>query len=97
MKTLEPYIKAIKEKLNLPSYMATMEHLGMHRQAWTSIQKGAGVNENNAIRMAKILNIDPMEIVAISMSLKAKNKESRNFWIKWGKYIENQQHTVDTY
>jgi len=39
MKTIEPYITEVKEKLNLGTYKETMEYLGMAKQAWTSIQK----------------------------------------------------------
>ena len=68
-----------------------MAHIGMHIQAWTAIQKGAGVSETNAIRIAQILNIDPMEIVAVSMALRAKNKEIRSLWLKLAKNVENQR------
>ena len=53
-----------------------MEYLGIAKQAFTSIPKGAGVQEKNAIRIAEILNISPIEIMAVSLSLKAKNKEA---------------------
>lgn len=91
MKTIENYIDAVRQKLKLSSYYETMSHLGMHRQAWTQIQKGAGVSEKNAIRISQILNIDPIEIMAISLALKAKNAESRNLWLKLAKEKENQR------
>jgi hypothetical protein len=91
MKTIEPYIEQIKKQLNHGTYAETMAHIGMHIQAWTAIQKGAGVSETNAIRIAQILSIDPMEIIAISMSLRAKNKEIRDFWLKQAKNAENQR------
>lgn len=91
MKTLVPYIESIKSLLNLKTYPETMEYLGMQKQAWTNIKKGSGVAEKNAIRIAQILNIDPIEILAISMALKAKNKESRDLWLKLAKRLENQR------
>jgi len=91
MKTLVPYIDKVKSLLNLKTYPETMEYLGMQKQAWTNIQKGSGVAEKNAIRIAQVLNIDPMEILAISMALKAKNKESREIWLKLAKSLENQR------
>ena len=91
MKTIEPYIEEVKKRLNLSTYAETMAHIGMHIQAWTAIQKGAGVSETNAIRIAQILNIDPMEIVAVSMALRAKNKEIRSLWLKLAKNVENQR------
>lgn len=68
-----------------------MEYLGMHRQAWTAIQNGAGVTEKNAIRIAEILKIDPIEIMSVSLALKAKNRESRNLWLKHAKDVEKQR------
>ncbi|WP_151031042.1 hypothetical protein [Cellvibrio sp. KY-GH-1] len=91
MKTLVPYIESVKSLLNLKTYPETMEYLGMQKQAWTNIQKGSGVAEKNAIRIAQILNIDPIEILAVSMALKAKNKESRDLWLKLAKNLENQR------
>jgi len=88
MKTIEPYIKEVKEKLNLETYQETMEYLGMAKQAWTAIQKGTGVQEKNAIRIAEILNISPIEIMAVSLALKAKNNEIRDMWLKLAKEKE---------
>lgn len=91
MKTLVPYIESVKSLLKLKTYPETMEYLGMQKQAWTNIQKGSGVAEKNAIRIAQVLNIDPIEILAVSMALKAKNKESRDLWLKLAKNYENQR------
>jgi hypothetical protein len=91
MKTIEPYIVELKEKLNLETYSQTMEYLGMAKQAWTAIQKGAGITEKNAIRIGGILKIDPIELMAISMALKAKNKEAQNIWLKLAKEKEAER------
>lgn len=91
MKTIVPYIEQVKSLLNLRTYPETMEYIGMQKQAWTAIQKGTGVSEKNAIRIAQILSIDPMEIIAISMALKAKNNEIRDLWLKLAKNVENQR------
>lgn len=85
MKSLEPYIAEVKEKMGLQTYPETMAYLGMKKQAWTNIQNGSGVAESNAIRIASALQIDPMEVLAISMALKAKNTESRNLWLRVAK------------
>lgn len=91
MKTIVPYINEIKSLLKIKTYPETMEYIGMQKQAWTNIQKGTGVSEKNAIRMAQILKIDPMEIIAVSMALKAKNNEIRDLWLKLAKNVENQR------
>jgi hypothetical protein len=94
MKTIEPFIIELKEKLKLQTFSQTMEYLGMAKQAWTAIQKGAGINEKNAIRIGSLLNIDPIELLAISMALKAKNKEARDIWLKLAKEKEAERKSV---
>lgn len=91
MKTIVPYINEVKSLLKLKTYPETMEYLGMAKQSWTKIQKGSGVSEKNAIRIAQILNIEPLEIMAISMALKAENNEIRDYWLKVAKNAENQR------
>lgn len=68
-----------------------MKYLGMHKQAWTQIQNGTGIKEKNAIRIAQVLDIDPIELMAISMALQAKNRENRDLWLKLAKEKENQR------
>lgn len=91
MKTIVPYINEVKSLLKLKTYPETMEYLGMAKQSWTKIQKGSGVSEKNALRIAQILNIEPLEIMAISMALKAENNEIRDYWLKVAKNAENQR------
>jgi len=91
MKTIEPYIEEVKTRLNITSYGETMRYLGMHKQAWTAIQKGTGVSEKNAIRIAQVLGIDPIEILAVSLALKAKNREQRDIWVKLARRLEEQR------
>ena len=91
MKTIEPFIIELKEKLNLETFSQTMEYLGMAKQSWTAIQKGSGITEKNAIRIGGILKVDPIELMAISMALKAKNKEARDIWLKLAKEKEEER------
>lgn len=91
MKTIEPYIIEVKKRLNIQTFSKTMEYLGMAKQAWTAIQKGAGITEKNAIRIGGIIGVDPIEIMAISMALKAKNKEARDLWLKLAKEKEAER------
>lgn len=88
MKTIVPYIEKVKTRFKIDSYGKTMVYLGMQKQAWTAIQKGQGVSEKNAIRIGHAIGVDPLEIMAISMALKAKNRESRDIWLKLAKRLE---------
>lgn len=91
MNTIVPYINKVKSLLKLKTYPETMEYLGMAKQSWTKIQKGSGVSEKNAMRIAQVLNIEPLEIMAVSMALKAENNEIRDYWLKVAKNAENQR------
>ena len=92
MKTIVPYIEEVKNRFKLNSYGKTMAYLGMQKQAWTAIQKGQGVSEKNAIRIGQAIGIDPLEIMAISMALKAKNRESRDLWLRLAKQMETKNN-----
>ena len=43
------------------------------------------------MRIAQILKIEPLEIMAMSMALKAENNEIRDYWLKVAKNAENQR------
>lgn len=88
--SVEPYITAVKKRLNYRTYQETMGHIGLPKQAWTKIQKGSGLSDKNAIRIAQVLDIDPLEIIAVSMACRAENNEIRDFWLKTAKKIKNQ-------
>lgn len=87
------YLEEARAKLGGATQQRTMEHLGMHRQQWTAIEKGSGISDKNAIRLARFLEIEPLEILAISHATSAKNREIREYWYKVGKSVVNQRLT----
>lgn len=94
MKSIQTYIEEVKKRMKFATYAETMEHLGMPRQAWTKIQKGQGVSAKNAIRIADALQIDPAEVLAVSMALQAENNETRNLWLRVAKDYENSRRSA---
>jgi predicted lipid-binding transport protein (Tim44 family) len=88
MKSIKDYIDQLKEMYKLDSYYKAMKFINMDRQAWTTIQKGSGISDKNALRLAQALKIDPIEIMAISNALKAENNEVRDVWLKLAKLKE---------
>jgi len=91
MKTIADYIEQLKKTYKINSYYKAMEFLEMDRQAWTKIQKGGGISEKNAIRLANALKISPIEIMAVSNALKAPNNEIRDIWLKLAKEKEEER------
>ncbi len=91
MKTIKNYIEELKEQYKLDSYYKAMQYLEMDRQAWTNIQKGSGISEKNAMRLAQALKIDPIEIMAVSNALKASTNEIRDVWLKLAKEKEEER------
>lgn len=92
MKTIKTYIEELKEQYKLDSYYKAMQFLDMDRQAWTNIQKGSGISEKNAMRLAQALKIDPIEIMAVSNALKASTNEIRDVWLKLAKEKEEERN-----
>jgi hypothetical protein len=91
MKTIKNYIEQLKEQYELDSYYKAMQYLDMDRQAWTNIQKGSGISEKNAMRLAQALKIDPIEIMAVSNALKASTNEIRDVWLRLAKEKEEER------
>ena len=91
MKTIKDYIELLKTTYNLDSYYKAMKYINMDRQAWTAIQKGGGISEKNALRLAQALKIDPIEIMAVSNALKAGSNEIRDVWLKLAKQKEEER------
>lgn len=91
MKTIVNYIEELKEKYHLESYYKTMAYIDMERQAWSKIQKGQGLSEKNALRLAQALKIDPIEIIAVSNALKAENNELKLMWLKLAEEKEKER------
>lgn len=91
MKTMINYIEDLKNKYQFDSYYKTMAYIGMGRQAWSKIQKGQGLSDKNAKRLAEALRIDPIEIIAVSNALKAENNEIKMMWLKLAKEKEKER------
>lgn len=91
MKTIIPFIEQAKEQLRAESYNKTMKSLGMSRQQWTAIQKGSGISDENALRIAEVLKIEPLHIIAVSKSLSEKKRTVKNYWLKIAKETESRK------
>jgi len=91
MKSIKDYIDQLKDMYKLDSYYKAMKYIGMDRQSWTAIQKGSGISDKNAMRLAQALKIEPIEIMAVSNALKASTNETRDVWLKLAKQKEEER------
>lgn len=79
MKTIVDYLDEAKEKTG--SDYKTAQVLDVTRQYVSKMRAGKGVSNEAAVKLAGILSIDPMEIIAAAEA--NKHPEKADFWGKW--------------
>jgi transcriptional regulator with XRE-family HTH domain len=90
MRMIKDYVTEYKEKKGISSYAKTMESLGIQRAAWTKIKNGGGVSDETAVKIAEVLKIDPLEIIATSKVFASPNQEVRKVWVKLANQITSK-------
>ncbi|WP_244126221.1 hypothetical protein [Burkholderia gladioli] len=87
MKTSVEYLDAVKARLDLPSDYATAKVLGLTRAAVSKQRSGqSAFDDLTAVRVAEILGIDPIEVIAAANAERARDDDARRTWERlWGK------------
>ncbi|MGD1324404.1 hypothetical protein ACNHE5_05625 [Pandoraea pnomenusa] len=81
MKTTADYLDAVKARLDLPSDYAAAKVLGVTRSAVSLYRHGKSTFDDAVIlRVAEILSIDPLEVIASANVERAKSAEMREVW-----------------
>lgn len=81
MKTTVEYLNAVKARRDLPSDYAAAKLLGVTRAAVSRYRLGQGYFEDIvALRVAEILEIDPMEVIAAVNLERARTESDRLTW-----------------
>jgi predicted transcriptional regulator len=81
MKTTADFLDALRIKLNLPSDGQLADHLGMHRQHMSRYRTMSGTfDDERAIQIADILEVDPVFVVACMHAQRAKREEEKAVW-----------------
>ncbi|MEN2424904.1 hypothetical protein AA0N74_02505 [Chromobacterium vaccinii] len=82
MKTALEYLEEAEEKLGTCSNAsATARALKTTPQAIHNYKSGVSkMDDYHCIRVAQVLGIDPMEIIAAAQEEREKNEEKREFW-----------------
>lgn len=80
MDTIE-YVDAVKSRLHITSDYAVAKALGVTKQAVSRYMKGTGYFDDYvAIRVAKLLEIEPLQVIADVNLQRAQNAEVRAVW-----------------
>ncbi|CAG4928359.1 helix-turn-helix domain-containing protein [Paraburkholderia saeva] len=87
MKTTGEYLDAVKAKLDLPSDYATAKALGVTRASVSKWRLGHSVPDELACaRIADIIGVEPIEVIAASQYERSKDEHARALWESiWGK------------
>ncbi|MCU7810701.1 MAG: helix-turn-helix domain-containing protein [Candidatus Thiodiazotropha sp. (ex Notomyrtea botanica)] len=80
MKTIE-YIDKAKKSLGISSDYAFAKWLGVGRNAVSNYRNNIRtINDATAVKIADVLKIDPIEIIAQANLEREKNPENKKFW-----------------
>ncbi|ELW9447700.1 DUF3693 domain-containing protein [Burkholderia orbicola] len=87
MKTTIEYLDAYKAKLGVDSDYAAAKALGVTRSAVSNYRNGSrGFDDATAVRIAEVLDVNPMEVIAAVHGEWARTEDMREFWEGvWGK------------
>lgn len=81
MKTTIEWLDAVKARLDLPSDYAAAKALGVTRGAVSKYRNQLSVfDEKTCIRVAEILGVDPLEVIASARVESAKDAQTRTVW-----------------
>lgn len=89
MKSTEQYLDEVKDRLGLPSDYAIAKALGVTRAAVSRYRMGHSMPDDLVCaRIAEILAIEPMEVIAATNYQRSKTDEARHLWEGiWGKVV----------
>lgn len=84
MKTTLDYMSDVTKKYpDLTSDNRLAKHLGLTRQAVSNYRRGQSMSVLVALKIAKLLDIDPMEPVAATLAAQSPTELERVFWTRW--------------
>lgn len=81
MKTTAAYLDEVKAKLDLASDYALAKHWQVSKQDISSYRSGnRTLGEDRALEVARILGIDPAEVLIATHAERAKSEQARQVW-----------------
>lgn len=86
MKSID-YLDAVKAKLGIRSDYAIAPRLGLTKQAVSALRRGVTMGNTTAARVAELLELDPLGVIADIELERAKTAEARSVWEKIAKRV----------
>jgi hypothetical protein len=81
VKTTAEYLDEVKARLNLPSDYALAKHWQVSKQDISSYRAGnRTLGEDRALEVARILQINPAEVLIATQAERAKSDQAREVW-----------------
>jgi len=81
MNTLE-YLEACKERLNITSDYALAKALGLSQTGLSNYRTGRSrMDDDVALKVADILHLHPLQVIAAANAERAKTPESKARWM----------------
>ncbi len=77
---IEEYIQ--KEKQKGISQTKALEKIGVPKTSMNQYRTGTIPNDEPLIKLSEALNIEPIELLTLANSERAKNKETKRIWLK---------------
>lgn len=91
MKTTTQYLDSAKSVLGIGSDYALAKALGIRTTTISNYRSGRNhFDDATAIKIAAILKIDPLEVIAAANVERAKNDDARRVWVGlWDRLAAN--------
>jgi predicted transcriptional regulator len=81
------YVDQVIERLHLPSDYACAQVLGTSHQAIYKIRRGGAISVVTAAKIAELLDIDPIKVIAETELERATTEEDRELWKRIGRKV----------
>jgi len=83
MKSTVQWLAEVKRQHQIESDYALAKLLGVTRQAVSGLVNGhSAMDTYTAAKVAELVNVDPMKVIASAEAERARNDEKRTFWRK---------------
>lgn len=82
MTKLSIYFKELKKSQGLTSDYQVAKFLGVSKQYAYRVMESGRLSDVLCIKIAKVLGIDPLEIISLREAEKAKDRDAKSLWVE---------------